>query len=209
MTPQLALAASVAAALAVIALKAAAWLITGSVGLLSDAVHSVVNLAGASFALLMVVLARRSVLALSERAARWVCTGAFAGALVLLFLYHVALHRAVVSYTYERARLSAVIPFGVGAWASEPLKSVLAEPVEMSGADPLESRHDVTWRHVQLGYEQLGPDGMAPFIPRAWQNLTLGLLLLHYCAVVSLIVLAFTTVAIRLGETPEEEEESG
>jgi len=167
-----------------------------------------VTVAGAGV-LAMVVLARRSVLALSERAARWVCTGAFAGALVLLFLYHVALHRAVVSYTYERARLSAVIPFGVGAWASEPLKSVLAEPVEMSGADPLESRHDVTWRHVQLGYEQLGPDGMAPFIPRAWQNLTLGLLLLHYCAVVSLIVLAFTTVAIRLGETPEEEEESG
>jgi hypothetical protein len=55
---------------------------------------------------------------------------------------------------------------------------------------------------VQLGYEQLGPDGMAPFIPRVWQNLTLGVLLLHYCVVVSLIVLAFTTAAIRLGESP-------
>jgi cation diffusion facilitator family transporter len=60
MTPQLALAGSVAAALVVIALKATAWLTTGSVGFLSDAVHSLVNLAGASFALLMVVLARRT-----------------------------------------------------------------------------------------------------------------------------------------------------
>ena len=59
-TPQQALAASVAAALAVIGLKTAAWWTTGSVGFLSDAIHSMVNLAGASFALLMVVLARRA-----------------------------------------------------------------------------------------------------------------------------------------------------
>ena len=44
---------SVAAALATIALKTAAWWITGSVGLLSDAMESFVNLAGAVFALAM------------------------------------------------------------------------------------------------------------------------------------------------------------
>ena len=60
MTPQLALGGSVAAALAVVALKTGAWFTTGSVGFLSDAIHSLVNLAGASFALLMVVLARRA-----------------------------------------------------------------------------------------------------------------------------------------------------
>ena len=48
---------SVAVAVATIALKAGAWWITGSVGLLSDALESLVNLAGASFALLMVTLA--------------------------------------------------------------------------------------------------------------------------------------------------------
>lgn len=48
---------SVAVAVATIALKAAAWWLTGSVGLLSDALESLVNLAGASFALAMVTLA--------------------------------------------------------------------------------------------------------------------------------------------------------
>jgi cation diffusion facilitator family transporter len=48
---------SVAVALATIVLKTAAWWVTGSVGLLSDAMESLVNLAGASFALMMVTLA--------------------------------------------------------------------------------------------------------------------------------------------------------
>lgn len=48
---------SVAVALATIVLKTGAWWITGSVGLLSDALESLVNLAGAMFALAMVTLA--------------------------------------------------------------------------------------------------------------------------------------------------------
>ena len=48
---------SVAVALATIGLKAGAWWLTGSVGMLSDALESLVNLAGASFALAMVTLA--------------------------------------------------------------------------------------------------------------------------------------------------------
>jgi cation diffusion facilitator family transporter len=48
---------SVAVAIVTIALKAGAWWITGSVSLLSDALESLVNLAGAVFALLMVTLA--------------------------------------------------------------------------------------------------------------------------------------------------------
>jgi divalent metal cation (Fe/Co/Zn/Cd) transporter len=43
---------SVAVALATMALKFGAWWFTGSVGLLSDALESLVNLAGAAFALL-------------------------------------------------------------------------------------------------------------------------------------------------------------
>lgn len=50
---------SVAAALTTIALKSLAWWFTGSVGLLSDALESFVNLAGATFALLMVSIASR------------------------------------------------------------------------------------------------------------------------------------------------------
>jgi cation diffusion facilitator family transporter len=50
---------SVAVAAVTIALKTLAWWLTGSVGLLSDAMESVVNLASAAFALLMVKIAQR------------------------------------------------------------------------------------------------------------------------------------------------------
>ena len=50
---------SVAVALATIALKTGAWWVSGSVSLLSDALESLVNLAGALFALAMVVVAER------------------------------------------------------------------------------------------------------------------------------------------------------
>jgi len=48
---------SIAAALATMALKFLAWSLTGSVGLLSDALESVVNLSGATMALLMLRVA--------------------------------------------------------------------------------------------------------------------------------------------------------
>jgi len=48
---------SIAAALATILLKGGAWWLTGSVGLLSDALESFVNLAGAMMALAMLTLA--------------------------------------------------------------------------------------------------------------------------------------------------------
>jgi cation diffusion facilitator family transporter len=50
---------SIAAAVTTIALKTGAWWMTGSVGLLSDALESFVNLAGASFALWMILIASR------------------------------------------------------------------------------------------------------------------------------------------------------
>jgi cation diffusion facilitator family transporter len=50
---------SIAAAVATIAMKSLAWWITDSVGLLSDAMESFVNLASALFALLMVTIAQR------------------------------------------------------------------------------------------------------------------------------------------------------
>ncbi len=50
---------SIAAAIATIGLKFAAWRLTGSVGLLSDALESVVNLAAALMTLFMVAVAAR------------------------------------------------------------------------------------------------------------------------------------------------------
>lgn len=57
--PHALLRASVGIAVAVLAIKTLAWWLTGSVGLLSDALETIVNVAGAAFALLMVTIARR------------------------------------------------------------------------------------------------------------------------------------------------------
>lgn len=59
MTPKRALWLSVAAALATMALKWGAWAVTDSVAFLSDALESLVNLVGSSFALAMVWYARQ------------------------------------------------------------------------------------------------------------------------------------------------------
>lgn len=57
--PQFLLRVSIAVAILTITLKTLAWWITDSVGLLSDAMESLVNLASAVFALVMVSIARR------------------------------------------------------------------------------------------------------------------------------------------------------
>lgn len=57
--PQVLLRWSIAVAVATIVLKTLAWWVTGSVGLLSDAMESLVNLASAVFALVMVKIAAR------------------------------------------------------------------------------------------------------------------------------------------------------
>jgi cation diffusion facilitator family transporter len=59
LSPHLLLQVSIGVALLTIALKTLAWWLTGSVGLLSDAMESIVNLASAVFALLMVKIAAR------------------------------------------------------------------------------------------------------------------------------------------------------
>jgi len=59
LTPQRLLRASVLLAVITIVLKTGAWYVTDSVGLLSDAMESLVNLASALFGLAMVTIARR------------------------------------------------------------------------------------------------------------------------------------------------------
>ncbi len=59
LTPKRLLWASISVALATITLKTLAWYVTDSVGLLSDAMESFVNLASAIFALMMVTIAQR------------------------------------------------------------------------------------------------------------------------------------------------------
>lgn len=77
---------AIVASAAVIGLKLAAWWLTGSAGLLSDAVESVANLAGAIMAWLMLALASRppdDEHAYGHSKAEYFSTG-FEGALVLI-----------------------------------------------------------------------------------------------------------------------------
>jgi len=59
LSPTFLLRVSIAVAVLTIGLKTLAWWLTQSVGLLSDAMESLVNLAGAAFGLVMVTIARR------------------------------------------------------------------------------------------------------------------------------------------------------
>jgi cation diffusion facilitator family transporter len=59
LTPKHLLRASIGVAITTIVLKTLAWYVTDSVGLLSDAMESFVNLASAIFALMMVTIAQR------------------------------------------------------------------------------------------------------------------------------------------------------
>ena len=59
LSPRRLMTVSVVVALLTIALKTGAWWVTGSVGLLSDAMESLVNLAAALFGLWMVTVAER------------------------------------------------------------------------------------------------------------------------------------------------------
>jgi len=97
---------SVAVALGTMALKTGAWWLTGSVGLLSDALEALVNLAGALFALLMVAVAAQPADAehpYGHHKAEYFSSG-FEGLLVLvaaLAIIVAAVQRLVVPHPIE------------------------------------------------------------------------------------------------------------
>jgi cation diffusion facilitator family transporter len=99
---------SVAAALATIALKAIAWRLTGSVGLLSDAMESLVNLAAALVALTMMHVAARP--ADEEHAYGYSKAEYFASGLegALIFLAAVAILWAALPRLWFPAPLEAL-----------------------------------------------------------------------------------------------------
>ncbi|ADL56024.1 cation diffusion facilitator family transporter [Gallionella capsiferriformans] len=131
---------SIAAAIATILLKGVAWRLTGSVGLLSDAIESLVNLAGALMALWMLTLAESP--ADDEHAhghgkAEYF-SSAFEGLLILLAA--LAIGYAAVVRLMNPVPLEAV---GVGL-----LVSVLASIINFATARTLlavgKKRHSIT-----------------------------------------------------------------
>ena len=118
---------SVLVALITIVLKTLAWHITGSVGLLSDAMESFVNLASAIFALMMVTVAQRpadQAHPYGHHKAEYFSSG-FEGVLIIaaaLGIFWAALHRLFVPQPIESVGwgvalsvLSSVLN-GVLAW---------------------------------------------------------------------------------------------
>jgi cation diffusion facilitator family transporter len=105
---------SIAAAVVTIALKLAAWLLTGSVGLLSDALESLVNLVAALLTLWMLALAARSPdekHAYGYSKAEYVASGA-EGALILLAAVGIAwtaIHRLIAPQPLSQAPLGLLV----------------------------------------------------------------------------------------------------
>jgi len=131
---------SIAAALATILLKGVAWKLTGSVGLLSDAIESFVNLAGALMALWMLTLAA---LPADEHHAHGhgkaeYFSSAFEGFLILLAAF--AIGYTAIGRLMHPAPLEAV---GVGL-----LVSVLASGINFATARTLmeagKKHHSIT-----------------------------------------------------------------
>jgi cation diffusion facilitator family transporter len=119
---------SIAVAIATIVLKTAAWWFTDSVGLLSDAMESVVNLAGAMFALVMVTVAARPPdedHPFGHHKAEYFSSG-FEGVLIFaaaLAIIWAAVHRLFDPQPLERLSLGLLLSVvssamnGVLAWA--------------------------------------------------------------------------------------------
>lgn len=120
MQPRTYLKLSVLVALTTIALKAAAWWFTGSVSLLSDALESLVNLAGAVFALVMVTLASLppdEEHPYGHHKAEYF-SGGFEGLLILaaaLGIAGAAVHRLMVPQPLEQIGLGLVLAVGSSA----------------------------------------------------------------------------------------------
>jgi cation diffusion facilitator family transporter len=119
---------SVAVAVATIVMKTAAWWLTGSVSLLSDALESLVNLAGAMFALLMVTIAAQPAdddHPYGHHKAEYFSSG-FEGVLILvaaLAIIWAAVQRLITPQPLERLGWGVVLTVvssamnGVLAWA--------------------------------------------------------------------------------------------
>jgi hypothetical protein len=100
---------SIAAALATMALKGAAWWLTDSVGLLSDALESLVNLAGGVMTLAMITVAARPAddgHAFGHSKAEYFASG-FEGMLILLAAAGIAPRRCSGSCIPESSSSSA------------------------------------------------------------------------------------------------------
>jgi cation diffusion facilitator family transporter len=120
---------SIAAAIATILLKGIAWKLTGSVGLLSDALESIVNLAGALMALAMLTLAAAPAddrHAYGHGKAEYF-SSAFEGFLILLAAFSIA-YTAIDRFIHPQA-IEAV---GVGL-----LVSVVASLINLFAAREL------------------------------------------------------------------------
>jgi cation diffusion facilitator family transporter len=105
---------SIAAAVVTIALKMAAWRLTGSVGLLSDALESLVNLVAAIMTLMMLTVAARPPdedHAYGHSKAEYFASGT-EGALILLAAVAIgwtAVHRLLEPQPIEQAGLGVVV----------------------------------------------------------------------------------------------------
>ncbi len=139
---------AIAAAIAVIVLKTVAWQLTGSVGILSDALESLANLAGAIMAYLMLLLAARppdEEHAYGHGKAEYFASG-FEGALILIAAATIA--AAALPRLLSPEPLDVVGPGLAIAGAAALLNLVVAHYLSGVGARYGSITLEATGRHL-------------------------------------------------------------
>jgi hypothetical protein len=156
---------SVAVALATIALKTGAWWLTGSVSLLSDALESLVNLAGAMFALAMVTVAARPPdddHPYGHHKAEYFSSG-FEG--VLIFVAALAIIWAAVQRLLARSRWSNSAWAWCCRWSARPERRAGLGHAAQGARAPLDGAGSrcppPVHRRLDLGRRGGGPAGRA------------------------------------------------
>ncbi|MCK9249228.1 MAG: cation diffusion facilitator family transporter [Solirubrobacteraceae bacterium] len=142
------MALSIATALATITLKAVAWAVTGSVGLLADAAESVVNLVAASVGLLAVIWASRppdDEHAYGHEKANYLAA-AFEGALILVAaatIAYAAIGRLVDPQEIDDVGIGVVV-----AGVASALNLVMARALLQAGRDERALALEADGRHL-------------------------------------------------------------
>ncbi|HEX8693601.1 MAG TPA: hypothetical protein VF746_14355 [Longimicrobium sp.] len=147
--------------------------------------------------LLIAFLARGRIAAAPGRVVGPACALGLVLSLALVYAYSSSLDRAVLDYTYENVPRKAIVPFGVGSWATdEVLRAV--QFVQPPGGDRPRTPRDVTREHLEPAFQKFDT-GMKSLIPKDEVSRTVRSLLLLYCVASASLILTFMTAGIRLG----------
>ncbi|HEX8211741.1 MAG TPA: hypothetical protein VF584_16320 [Longimicrobium sp.] len=155
----------------------------------------IAKIAGSGIAILILVASPRIAAFDVSRVAEF-CALCLLGSLAILALYRNFLDSRSVNYEFgeDHAQYRIVIPIGTSRWVGPEL---LRELQQLNDPPPRTSA-GVRPHHFKSFLEYRGAPGAERF-PQGWNRATTAMLGTGYTAGVALLVLGFTTAAVRLG----------